>query len=72
MAVATYTNNVAVDSYIKNMAVKQKDPRPDLKVQLCRESFYIPNLKNMYKDWPEAVNPNYPQLKVALEARIDR
>jgi hypothetical protein len=55
-----------------SMAVKQNDPRPGLKAQLCREPFRIPNLKTFYKDWPQDVNPSYPQLKVALEARIDR
>lgn len=48
------------------------DPRPSLKTKLCQESFHIPNLRALYKDWPHAVNTNYPQLKVALEARIDK
>ena len=48
------------------------DPRPSLKTKLCIGSFYIPDLKSAYKDWPDAVNTNYPQLKVALEERIER
>ena len=48
------------------------DPRPSLKTKLCQEPFHIPNLRPLYKDWPDAVNANYPQLKVALEARIDK
>lgn len=46
------------------------NPRPALKAKLTKEPFSIPNLKPYYKAWPTAVNPNYPQLKVALEARI--
>ena len=48
------------------------DLRVSLKTKLCQEPFHIPNLRALYKDWPDAVNPNYPQLKVALEARIDK
>ena len=48
------------------------DPRPSLKTKLCQESFHIPNLRALYKDWPDAVNTNYPQLKMVLEARIDK
>ncbi|KOC13990.1 cyclase [Aspergillus flavus AF70] len=46
------------------------NPRPALKAKLTKEPFSIPNLKPYYKAWPTAVNPNYPGLKVALEARI--
>lgn len=48
------------------------DPRSSLKTKLCQESLHIPNLRTLYKDWPDAVNTNYPQLKVALDARIDK
>ena len=48
------------------------DPRPSLKAKLCHEPFYIPNLRAPYRDWPDAVNTNYPQLKIALDARIER
>ncbi|EOD53182.1 terpenoid synthase [Neofusicoccum parvum] len=47
------------------------NPRPALKAELSRNPYYIPNLRPLYKDWPEAVNPNYPELKEALAARID-
>jgi hypothetical protein len=46
------------------------DPRWDLKALLLSKSFYIPNLKPLYKDWKDAVNPHYSQLKEALEKRI--
>ncbi|EAW12442.1 terpene synthase family protein [Aspergillus clavatus NRRL 1] len=46
------------------------NPRPALKAKLTKELFLIPNLKPSYRDWPTAVNPSYPQLKVALETRI--
>lgn len=48
------------------------NPRPALKAKLTKEPFSIPNLKPYYKAWPTAVNPNYPGLKVALEARIKK
>lgn len=46
------------------------NPRPALQAKLTKEPFSIPNLKPYYKAWPTAVNPHYPQLKPALEARI--
>ena len=49
-----------------------RDPRLDLKAKLCSEPFRIPNLKTIYKNWPDAINPSYPELRVALEERIDR
>ncbi|KAG9679110.1 hypothetical protein KCU99_g8645, partial [Aureobasidium melanogenum] len=53
------------------------DPRPlddlraDLSKQLKSGSFYIPDLRSAYKDWPEDVNPHYPDLKEALTKRIE-
>lgn len=46
------------------------DPRIDLSEKLQAVPYYLPNLKLPYKDWPHTVNPNYSQLKVALDARI--
>jgi hypothetical protein len=46
------------------------DPRINLASRLLSKPYYLPNLKAPYKDWPDAVNPNYPQLKVSLDARI--
>ena len=47
------------------------DPRIDLSKRLKSNSFYIPNLRNAYKDWPEDVNPHYADLKEALNKRIE-
>ncbi|KAH0165971.1 hypothetical protein KCU67_g4510, partial [Aureobasidium melanogenum] len=53
------------------------DPRPlddlrtDLSKKLKSDSFYIPDLRSAYKDWPEDVNPHYPDLKEALTKRIE-
>ncbi|KAI1158631.1 terpenoid synthase [Nemania serpens] len=46
------------------------DPRINLASRLLLKPYYLPNLKALYKDWPDAVNPNYSQLKVELDARI--
>ncbi|KAK5999322.1 hypothetical protein QM012_005597 [Aureobasidium pullulans] len=47
------------------------DPRIDLSKRLKSHSFYIPNLRTAYKDWPEDVSPHYPELKEALNKRIE-
>jgi hypothetical protein len=48
------------------------DQRHDLKKKLLLKSFYLPDLKPLYGNWPSDVNPYYPELKVALDERILR
>ncbi|KAI0185341.1 isoprenoid synthase domain-containing protein [Xylaria flabelliformis] len=48
------------------------DPRIELIAQLRAKSYYLPDLKQQFKECPNAVNPYYPQLKVSLDARINK
>ncbi|KAI0550381.1 terpenoid synthase [Xylaria curta] len=46
------------------------DPRIELIAQLRAKSYYLPDLRRQFKEWPDDINPHYPQLKVSLDARI--
>ncbi|KAJ2987478.1 hypothetical protein NUW58_g4484 [Xylaria curta] len=48
------------------------DPRIDLISQLRAKPYYIPSLKPPFKDWPDSISPHYPQLKISLDARINK
>ncbi|UKZ77541.1 hypothetical protein TrVFT333_005264 [Trichoderma virens FT-333] len=48
------------------------DPRIDLSARIRTKSYYLPNLRPYYNDWPDEMNPHYAQLKEAIEARIKK
>ncbi|KAI1108736.1 terpenoid synthase [Nemania sp. NC0429] len=48
------------------------DPRIEIVKQLRASSYYIPSFEPLFKEWPNAINPHYPQLKVSLDARIHK
>jgi hypothetical protein len=41
-----------------------------LSTKLQAKSFYLPNFKAIYKDWPEDISPSYLDVKHAVDARI--
>ncbi|KAI0448289.1 terpenoid synthase [Xylaria acuta] len=47
------------------------DPRIELIAQLRAKPYYLPDLKRQFKEWPDAMSPHYPQLKISLDARIN-
>ncbi|KAL7950694.1 isoprenoid synthase domain-containing protein [Trichoderma barbatum] len=48
------------------------DPRIDLSARIRTKSYYLPNLRPYYNDWPDEMNPHYSKLKEAIEARIKK
>ncbi|KAI0436889.1 terpenoid synthase [Xylaria telfairii] len=48
-----------------------EDPTLELIAVLRAKSYYLPNLSLQFKEWPDAISPHYPLLKIALDARIN-
>lgn len=49
-----------------------EDPRIHVTKQLRAGPYYIPSFESSFKQWPSVINPHYPQLKVFLDARINK
>lgn len=47
------------------------DPTLELIALLRTKSYYLPNLSLQFKEWPDAISPHYPLLKISLDARIN-
>ncbi|KAI0469411.1 terpenoid synthase [Xylaria cf. heliscus] len=48
------------------------DPRIELIAQLKAKPYYLPDLKRQFQEWPHAISPHYAQLKISLDARINK